>query len=103
MARPPLICNIGKNSQLCECSRPIRYVVCTDKLFGWQNVKIVLVVPGGFDRSGSERVIPALLWLTERLAHHNEVHVCVLGGADEPASYRLAGAQVHVLGRLALP
>jgi glycosyltransferase involved in cell wall biosynthesis len=64
-------------------------------------VKIVLVVPGGFDRSGSERVIPALLWLTERLARCNEVHVCVLNSADEPASYRLVGAQVHVLGRVA--
>jgi len=61
-------------------------------------VKIVLIVPGGFDRSGSERVIPALLWLTERLAHRNQVHVCVLDGADTPASYPLAGAQVHVLG-----
>jgi glycosyltransferase involved in cell wall biosynthesis len=66
-----------------------------------KNVKIVLVAPGGFDRSGSERVIPALLWLTERLARRNEVHVCVLDGADEPASYRLAGALVHVLGRVA--
>jgi glycosyltransferase involved in cell wall biosynthesis len=70
-------------------------------LFGWKNVKIVLIVPGGFDRSGSERVIPALLWLTERLARRNQVHVCVLDGADQPASYQLAGAQVHVLGRLA--
>ena len=64
-------------------------------------MKIVLVVPGGFDRSGSERVIPALLWLTERLARRNEVHVCVLDGAHEPDSYPLAGALVHVLGRVA--
>jgi hypothetical protein len=28
-------------------------------------VKIALVVPGGVDRSGSERVIPCLLWLIE--------------------------------------
>jgi glycosyltransferase involved in cell wall biosynthesis len=69
-------------------------------LFGWKNVKIVLVVPGGFDRSGTERVIPALLWLTERLARRNKVHVCVLGGADSSASYPLAGAQVPVLGRV---
>jgi glycosyltransferase involved in cell wall biosynthesis len=63
-------------------------------------VKIVLVVPGGFDRSGSERVIPALLWLSERLARRNEVHVCVLDdGTGVASSYRLAGAQVHVLGR----
>ena len=64
-------------------------------------MKIVLVVPGGFDRSGSERVIPALLWLTERLARRNEVHVCVLNGENEPVSYPLAGVQVHVLGRMA--
>jgi glycosyltransferase involved in cell wall biosynthesis len=64
-------------------------------------VKIILVVPGGFDRSGTERVIPALLWLTERLARRNEVHVCVLSGAGEPTSYRLAGAQVHPLGHVA--
>jgi hypothetical protein len=31
-------------------------------------MKVVVVVPGGFDRSGRERVIPALLWLVERLA-----------------------------------
>jgi len=64
-------------------------------------VKIVLVVPGGFDRSGSKRVIPALLWLTERLARRNQVHVCVLDAADAPGSYPLAGALVHVLGRVA--
>jgi glycosyltransferase involved in cell wall biosynthesis len=46
-------------------------------------------------------VIPALLWLTERLARRNQVHVCVLSGADEPASYRVAGAQVHPLGHVA--
>src|SRR5262245_32019200 len=38
---------------------------------GLKQVKIVIVVPGGFDRSGRERVIPALLWLTERLARRN--------------------------------
>jgi glycosyltransferase involved in cell wall biosynthesis len=65
-------------------------------------VKIVLVAPGGFDRSGSERVIPALLWLTDRLARRNEVHVCVLDdGTGLASSYQLAGAMVHVLGRVA--
>ncbi len=63
-------------------------------------MKIVLVAPGGFDRSGSERVIPALLWLTKRLARRNQVYVCVLDGADEPAIYQLAGAQVHALARV---
>jgi glycosyltransferase involved in cell wall biosynthesis len=62
-------------------------------------VKIVLVVPGGFDRGGRERVIPALLWLAERLARHNEAHVCVLDGAGESRSYALAGATIHALER----
>ena len=31
-------------------------------------MRIAIVVPGGVDRSGTERVIPALLWLIERLA-----------------------------------
>src|SRR5262249_29019613 len=68
---------------------------------GLKYVKIVIVVPGGFDRSGRERVIPALLWLTKRLARRNEVHVCALDGADEACSYPLAGATVHTFARSA--
>ena len=61
-------------------------------------MKIVIIVPGGFDPSGRERVIPALLWLVERLAQHNEVHVCVAPGVGEARTYALAGAIVHDLG-----
>jgi glycosyltransferase involved in cell wall biosynthesis len=63
-------------------------------------VRIVFIVPGGFDRSGRERVIPALLWLVERLARRHEVHVCVTSGAGAPATYRLAGATIHDLGTI---
>src|SRR5215207_10356461 len=101
MAQLPRSVNSQEPWQKRECSWPIRYVGFTGNLFGWKNVKIVLVVPGGFDRSGNERVIPALLWLTERLARRNEMHVCVLSGSDEPAKYPLVGAQVHVLRRVA--
>jgi glycosyltransferase involved in cell wall biosynthesis len=62
-------------------------------------MKILVVVPGGFDRSGRERVIPALLWLVERLARRHSVQVCTLERAGDACSYPLAGAQVHALGR----
>lgn len=61
-------------------------------------MKILLVVPGGLDPSGRERLIPALLWLAERLARRHEVHICALDGAAKPCVYQLAGATVHVLG-----
>ena len=38
-------------------------------------VKIALIVPGGVDRSGEVRVIPALLALIRRLAVTHELHV----------------------------
>jgi glycosyltransferase involved in cell wall biosynthesis len=61
-------------------------------------MKIVIVVPGGFDRSGRERVIPALLWLVERMARRHTIDVCTLNGAGQPCSYALVGATVHALG-----
>src|SRR2546429_2501170 len=61
-------------------------------------MKLAIIVPGGFDPSGRERVIPALLWLVERLTQRNEVHVFVIDDAVAPSVYRLAGATVHVLG-----
>jgi glycosyltransferase involved in cell wall biosynthesis len=66
-------------------------------------VKIVVVAPGGFDRSGRERVIPALLWLVERLARRNQVHICTLDEREPPGSYPLLGATVHTFGRISGP
>lgn len=62
-------------------------------------MRIGLVVSGGFDPSGRERVIPALVWLVERLARRHAVHVFVLRYFDAPRTYELAGATVHDLGR----
>jgi glycosyltransferase involved in cell wall biosynthesis len=61
-------------------------------------MKIGLVTPGGFDRSGRERVIPFLLWLVERLARRHEVHVYTLDQYPHPDTYPLLGATVHNIG-----
>src|SRR4051794_26405416 len=66
-------------------------------------MKIALVVPGGVDRSGRERVVPILLWLIERLARSHDVHVFVLDYYASPCSYPLLGAQIHDLGRVTGP
>jgi glycosyltransferase involved in cell wall biosynthesis len=63
-------------------------------------MQIALVVPGGVDRSGRERVIPALLWLIERLARRHTLHVFALDQEPEPCVYPLLGATVHNLGRM---
>ena len=61
------------------------------------------MVTGGVDRSARERVVPALVWLVERLARRHDVHVFVLDYLREPASYPLLGATVHDLGRVTRP
>jgi glycosyltransferase involved in cell wall biosynthesis len=63
-------------------------------------VRIGLIVTGGVDRSGRERVTPTLLWLIERLARRHDVHVFVLAYYPEPCTYALLGATVHDLGRV---
>ncbi len=64
-------------------------------------MKIALIVPGGVDRSGEYRVIPAFLWLIERLARHHEVHVFALHQERERCQYELLGARVHNIGERA--
>lgn len=61
-------------------------------------MKIALVVPGGVDRSGEHRVVPALLAMISRLSMRHEVHVFALLQEDRPASWDLAGARVHNIG-----
>jgi glycosyltransferase involved in cell wall biosynthesis len=63
-------------------------------------VRIGLVVTGGVDRSGRERVVPALLWLIERLARRHEVDVFALHYYPEPCTYPLLGATIHDVGRV---
>jgi glycosyltransferase involved in cell wall biosynthesis len=66
-------------------------------------MRVGLVVTGGLDRSGRERVVPALLWLVERLARRCDLHVFVLRHYPTPQSYALAGATIHDLGRVERP
>lgn len=62
-------------------------------------MRIALIVPGGLHPSGREQVVPAWLWLIERLAADHEVHAFALRHLTEPATYPLAGATIHDLGR----
>ncbi len=61
-------------------------------------MRIALVVPGGVDRSGTSRVIPAFLALVERLSWRHTVHVFALRQEAAPGSWPLLGATVHNLG-----
>ncbi|MBL8276992.1 MAG: glycosyltransferase family 4 protein [Pelomonas sp.] len=61
-------------------------------------MKIAIVVPGGVDRSGEVKVVPALLALLERLSARHEVHVFALRQEVQPGQWRLCGAQVHNIG-----
>ena len=65
----------------------------------WPRVRIALVVTGGVDRSGGEKVIPALLWLLQRLATQHDVFVYALRYHEQPCTYPLLGATVRDLGR----
>ena len=62
-------------------------------------MRIVLITPGGVDRSGRERVIPALLGLIQRLARRHQLLVVALGQEPHPCSYDLGGVRVVNLGR----
>src|SRR5688572_15271361 len=61
-------------------------------------VRIALIVPGGVDRSGEYRVIPALLALIKRLSSHHTLEVFALGQEPRPGSWDLAGARIHNIG-----
>lgn len=66
-----------------------------------KTMRLVLLVPGGVDASGTDRVIPALLSLIERLARRHEVRVVALAHGTDPSRYTLLGAKVRdlALGR----
>ena len=61
-------------------------------------MKLAVVLPGGVDRSGEARVIPAFLALIERLARSHEVHVFALRQEARPGTWQLAGATIHNAG-----
>ncbi len=62
-------------------------------------MRLAFVAAGGFDASGRQRVIPALLALVQELARRHDVHVFVLRYHSAPCSYPLLGATIHDLGR----
>jgi glycosyltransferase involved in cell wall biosynthesis len=66
-------------------------------------MRIALIVTGGVDASARDRVVPALLWLIERLARRHDLHVFALHYHRKPTSYPLLGAMVHDLGRVGGP
>jgi glycosyltransferase involved in cell wall biosynthesis len=61
-------------------------------------MKIAIVVPGGVDRTGEYRIIPALLALIARLAKRDEVHVFALRQEARAARWDLVGARIHNIG-----
>jgi glycosyltransferase involved in cell wall biosynthesis len=61
-------------------------------------MRIAMVVPGGVDRSGEYRVIPALLALIERLSLHDDVQVIALSQEIQPGAWELCGAHIHNMG-----
>src|SRR3954470_1893720 len=63
-------------------------------------MRTALIVTGGVDASARDRVVPALLWLIERLARRHDLHVFALHYHRKPRSYPLLGATVHDLGRV---
>ena len=65
-------------------------------------MRVALVVPGGVDRSLTEQVIPALLWLVAELGRRAEVVVFALGHGPEPGEWEIPGARVVDLGPLRL-
>lgn len=63
-------------------------------------MKVAILTPGGVDRSGTERVIPCLLWLIERLVRAgDEIHVFAFSQEPAPGRWQLLGAHVHNAGR----
>ena len=61
-------------------------------------MRVALVVPGGVDRSGEYRVIPALVALVKQLASRGEVHVFAFHQEAAPGEWLLHGAHVHNIG-----
>lgn len=62
-------------------------------------MRIGVIVPGGVHASGTEHVIPALLWLLERVARHHTVTVVALIQYPHPCTYSLGDVKVYNLGR----
>jgi glycosyltransferase involved in cell wall biosynthesis len=61
-------------------------------------MRIALVVPGGVDRSGEYRVIPAVIALIARLSRHHDVQVFAMNQEERSGEWDLAGAHIRNIG-----
>jgi glycosyltransferase involved in cell wall biosynthesis len=61
-------------------------------------MRIAMVVPGGVDRSGEYRVIPALVALISRLSVHHDLQVFALHQEAHAGEWDLAGAHIRNIG-----
>jgi glycosyltransferase involved in cell wall biosynthesis len=61
-------------------------------------MRIALVVPGGVDRSGEYRVIPAVIALIGRLSRLHDVQVFAMHQEERRGEWDLAGARIHNIG-----
>lgn len=61
-------------------------------------MRIALIVPGGVDRSGERRTIPAVVALVKQLASRHEVEVFAFRQEAAPGEWALHGARVHNVG-----
>jgi glycosyltransferase involved in cell wall biosynthesis len=66
-------------------------------------MKIALIVPGGVDRSGEYRVIPAVLALLRQWMPRHEVHVYSLAPEPDTSRWKFGDAFVHPVGPKAGP
>jgi glycosyltransferase involved in cell wall biosynthesis len=61
-------------------------------------MRIALVVPGGVDRTGEYRVIPAIIALIARLSRLHDVQVFALHQEERSGEWDLAGAHIRNIG-----
>lgn len=61
-------------------------------------MRIALIVPAGVDPSGEYRVIPAIMWIVERLARRHGVTVITLRQEPRPSFWQSLGAQIYNIG-----
>lgn len=61
-------------------------------------MRIAIVLPGGVDRSGTDRIVPVFVALIARLARRHDVHVFALRHEPIQSSWPLCGAHVHNIG-----
>lgn len=61
-------------------------------------MRVALVVPGGVDRSGEYRIIPALVALLARLSRAHDLQVIALAQESKACEWQLAGAHIRNIG-----